>query len=105
MVAATGPLTALRFEFPKMYRRACETIQTIGAGGLVMVPSFAELDGPAGADVAMYCQAANADSRERIKLYRLAHDASMSAFSARQVLYERYFAGDPVRAATGVVQG
>ncbi len=105
VVAAPAPLTAMRFEFPKMFRRACEAIQVIGAGGLVMVPSFAELDGPAGADVAAYCQAANADSRERIKLFRLAHDASMSTFSARQQLYERYFAGDPVRGAAGVVLG
>jgi 4-hydroxyphenylacetate 3-monooxygenase len=70
-----------------------------------MVPSFAELDGPVAADVARYCEAANADSRERIKLFRLAHDAAMSTFSARQQLYERYFAGDPVRGAAGVYLG
>ena len=105
MTPAGGPLTAMRFLFPQMFRRACEIIQIIGAGGLVMVPSFAELDGPAGADVARYCEAANAPSRERIKLFRLAHDAAMSTFSARQQLYERYFAGDPVRGATGVYHG
>jgi 4-hydroxyphenylacetate 3-monooxygenase len=95
----------MRFLFPEMYRRACEIIQIIGAGGLVMVPSFAELDGPAGADVAAYAQAANADARERIKLFRLAHDAAMSTFSGRQQLYERYFAGDPVRGAAALYLG
>ncbi|HXQ50759.1 MAG TPA: 4-hydroxyphenylacetate 3-monooxygenase, oxygenase component [Stellaceae bacterium] len=104
-IPAAGALNAMRFVFPQMYRRSCEIIQTIGAGGLVMVPSFAELGGPMAANVAAYCQAAGADARTRIKLFRLAHDASMSTFSGRQQLYERYFAGDPVRTATGVYRG
>jgi len=82
-----------------MFRRACEAIQIIGAGGLVMVPSFAEIDGPLATDVSTYYQAAGAGARERIKLFRLAYDATMSDFSGRQQLYERYFAGDPIRGA------
>jgi 4-hydroxyphenylacetate 3-monooxygenase len=105
MVPAGGPLTAIRFLFPTMYKRACEAIQIIGAGGLVMVPSFAEFAGPVAADVEMYAQAAGADARSRIKLFRLAHDAVMSSFSGRQQLYERYFAGDPVRTAQAVYHG
>jgi 4-hydroxyphenylacetate 3-monooxygenase len=99
---AMGPLNAVKFLFPEMFRRACEIIQIIGAGGLVMVPSFAEIDGPLAADVSTYYEAANADARNRIKLFRLAYDAAMSSFSGRQQLYERYFAGDPVRAAGGL---
>lgn len=99
---APGPLNAIRFLFPQMFRRACEAIQIIGAGGLVMVPSFAEIDGPLSDDVNTYYQAATADARNRIKLFRLAYDASMSSFSGRQQLYERYFAGDPVRGAGGL---
>ncbi len=96
---ATGPLDVVRFLFPQQFRRACEIIQILGAGGLVMVPSLAELSGPVGADVATYNQAAGADAAIRIKLFRLAFDASMSSFSGRQQLYERFFAGDPVRVA------
>jgi 4-hydroxyphenylacetate 3-monooxygenase len=99
---AAGPLSAMRFLFPQMFQRACEAIQIIGAGGLVMVPSFAELDGPLATDVNTYYQAANADARNRIKLFRLAYDAAMSGFSGRQQLYERYFAGDPIRGAGGL---
>jgi 4-hydroxyphenylacetate 3-monooxygenase len=69
----------------------------LGAGGLVAVPSHAELAGPAAADVATYFQAANADAATRIKLFRLAFDAAVSSFSGRQQLYERYYSGDPVR--------
>ena len=36
---------------------------------------------------------------ERVRLFRLAWDASISAFSGRQALYEYYFFGDPVRMA------
>jgi len=104
-IPSGGPLTAIRFVFPQMFRRACEIIQTIGAGGLVMVPSFAELAGPNAAAIEAYCQSASSDARQRIKLFRLAFDASMSSFSGRQQLYERYFAGDPVRVATAVYRG
>ena len=95
-------LEAVRFMYPPMFRRSCEIIQTIGAGGLMMVPSYAELDGPMAEEVERYFQAANADSKTRIKMFRLACDAAVTSFSGRQQLYERYFAGDPVRAAGGV---
>ena len=94
-----GPLQAVRFLFPQMFQRASEIIRIMGAGGLFMVPSFADLEGEIAADVEKYYQAANADSRSRIKLFRLAYDAVLSNFAGRQQLYERYFAGDPVRAA------
>src|SRR5947209_2483299 len=96
---AAMPLWTVRMMFPKMFIRMCEIIQTLGAGGLVAVPSYAELTGPIGKDVETYFQAANADSRYRIKLFRLAFDAAVSSFSGRQQLYERYYSGDPVRLA------
>jgi 4-hydroxyphenylacetate 3-monooxygenase len=63
------------------------------------VRAYAELDGPAAADVATYFQAANADAATRIRLFRLAFDAAVSSFSGRQQVYERYYSGDPVRLA------
>jgi 4-hydroxyphenylacetate 3-monooxygenase len=99
MTPAAMPLWTVRMMFPKMFIRMCEIIQTLGAGGLVAVPSYAELAGPIAADVETYFQAANADSRYRIKLFRLAFDAAVSSFSGRQQLYERYYSGDPVRLA------
>lgn len=101
MIPGAWPLEAIRFNYGQMFRRACEIIQIMGAGGLFMVPSCADLDGPLAEDVNRYYQAANADARSRIKLFRLAYDAALSSFSGRQQLYERYFAGDPVRAAAG----
>ena len=99
MTPAAMPLWTVRMMFSDMFRRMCEIIQILGAGGLVAVPSYAELDGPAAADVATYFQAANADAPTRIKLFRLAFDAAVSSFAGRQQLYERYYSGDPVRLA------
>src|SRR6516225_8001035 len=99
MTPAAMPLWTVRMMFSDMFRRGCEIIQILGAGGLVAVPSYAELGGPASSDVSTYFQAANADAATRIKLFRLAFDAAVSSFSGRQQLYERYYSGDPVRLA------
>jgi 4-hydroxyphenylacetate 3-monooxygenase len=99
MTPAAMPLWTVRMMFPKMFIRMCEIIQILGAGGLVAVPSYAELGGPLAGDVKTYFQAANSDSLSRIKLFRLAFDAAVSSFSGRQQLYERYYSGDPVRLA------
>src|SRR5207244_696662 len=99
MTPAAMPLWTVRMMFPKLFVRMCEIIQLLGAGGLVAVPSYAELQGPAASDVTTYFQAANADAATRIKLFRLAFDAAVSSFSGRQQLYERYYSGDPVRLA------
>jgi aromatic ring hydroxylase len=74
-----------------------ETLQILGAGGLLMIPTEKDLDGPIASDVEKYYQGAEVTARERIKLFKLAWDASGEAFGQRQVQYERYFNGDPVR--------
>jgi 4-hydroxyphenylacetate 3-monooxygenase len=93
------PLWTVRMMYPKMFIRQCEIIQTLGAGGLVAVPSYAEIASPVWDDVERYFQAANLDSRSRIRLFRLGFDVAVSSFSGRQQLYERYYSGDPVRLA------
>ena len=55
--------------------------------------------GPLKEEIQKFYQAARADANERIPLFRLAWDASMSAFGTRQALYEHFFFGDPVRMA------
>jgi 4-hydroxyphenylacetate 3-monooxygenase len=99
MTPAAMPLWTVRMMFAKMFMRMCEIVQTLGAGGLVAVPSYAETASPMWPDVESYFQAANADAKTRIKLFRLAFDAAVSSFAGRQQLYERYYSGDPVRLA------
>ena len=48
-------------------------------------------------DIDRYLHVANRDARDRIKLFRLAWDMACSGLAGRQVLYERFFFGDPIR--------
>ena len=103
MRPAWNPLDAARNLFPRLYPRMVEIIQQIGASGIVAMPMEADLKGPLAPDIKHYYQAARADAFDRIPLFRLAWDASLSAFAARQVQYERFFFGDPVRMAGALV--
>src|SRR5206468_8278868 len=44
MIPAAMPLWTVRMMYARMFVRMCEIIQILGAGGLVAVPSYAELD-------------------------------------------------------------
>ena len=105
MRPAWDPLDAARNLFPRLYPRMVEIIQQIGASGLVAMPTERDLKGPLAEDIRRYYQAARAEAFDRIPLFRLAWDASLSAFGSRQVLYERFFFGDPVRMAGALVTG
>jgi 4-hydroxyphenylacetate 3-monooxygenase len=103
MRPAWDPLDAARNLYPRLYPRMVEIIQQMGASGLVAMPTEADLNGPLAGDIQRFFQAARADAHERIPLFRLAWDTAVSAFGARQVLYERFFFGDPVRMAGALV--
>ena len=105
MRPAWNPLDAARNLYPRLYPRMIEIIQQIGASGLVAMPTEQDLKGPLAEDIKKYYQAARVDAFERIPLFRLAWDTAISAFGSRQVLYERFFFGDPVRMAGALVAG
>lgn len=93
------PLNAARNLFPRLYPRMIEIIELLGASGLMALPTEADMRSPARAMIDRYLQGRNVDAYERVKLFRLAWDAALSSFGSRQVLYERFFFGDPVRMA------
>jgi len=97
MTPARGPLDAARNYYPAAYARLPELLQFLGASGIIMMPSKADREGPLGPQIARYLQAGNATAEDRLKLFRLAWDMSMSSFGGRQSLYEKFFFGDPVR--------
>lgn len=105
MRPAWNPLDAARNLFPRLYPRMVEIIQQIGASGLVAMPTESDVRGPLVEDIRRYYQSARAEAFDRIPLFRLAWDTSISAFGSRQVLYERFFFGDPVRMAGALVAG
>jgi 4-hydroxyphenylacetate 3-monooxygenase len=97
MAPSWPPLDAARNMFTWMYPKMIESVQLLGASGLMGRPTRADLDGPMGPVIEKYYQAARADAADRIQVFRLAWDAALSSFGSRQVLYERFFFGDPVR--------
>ena len=105
MTPAWDPLDAARNMYPRIYPRLVEIVQQVGASGLVSMPTWADVTGPLKADIAKYYQSARMEAVDRIPLFRLAWDTAVSAFGSRQVLYERFFFGDPVRMAGAVFQG
>ena len=66
------------------------------------IPTEADLNGPLADHLARYLQSAKHNARDRVRLFRLAWDVAGSSFGTRQLQYERFFFGDPVRVAGGL---
>lgn len=96
------PLHVASNIFPRIYPRFSEIIQCIGASGMILLPTekafFSDIRG----DLNQYLQAEEMNAKERVKLFRLAWDMTMSSFGTRQTQYERYFFGDPVRLSSNL---
>lgn len=87
------PLDTSRNLFPKMYPRLVELVQLLGSSSLMATPCDLDFSNDIAGDVEQYFQTVNLDSRQRVGLYRLAHDVAVSGFGNRQALYERFFFG------------
>jgi aromatic ring hydroxylase len=94
---AYAPLQAVRLNMPRFYERMVQVTQMLAAGGLLISPTEADLRSAIGPDIARYYKGAGVDAEERIRLFKLAWDATGTQFAQRMVQYERYYAGDPVR--------
>jgi anthranilate 3-monooxygenase (FAD)/4-hydroxyphenylacetate 3-monooxygenase len=93
------PLETIRGLLPKMYPRAIEVMQIIGAGGLLMSPTDADMVHPELAEdmEKYYAGRAGVSGTERVRLFKLAWDLCGEAFGQRLLQYERYYTGDPIR--------
>ena len=96
------PLQVASNIFPRIYPRFNEIIQLIGASGMVSLPTEKAFESEIRADLDQYLQADGMDAENRVKLFRLAWDLTMSSFGTRQTQYERYFFGDPVRLSSSL---
>ncbi|MFB6367786.1 4-hydroxyphenylacetate 3-hydroxylase family protein [Paenibacillus elgii] len=82
----------------RYYPRAIEILKQIGAGGYFQMPSsMGDMRGTLSALTEKYLQGTNMEAMERVKLFKLAWDLVGSPLGSRHELYERYYAGDPVR--------
>ena len=94
------PLETSRNLYPRMYPRMVEILQLLGASSLMATPSEADFSNGISEDVEKYFQLSNLDSKNRVAMFRLAHDVAISGFGSRQALYERYFFGPPALMAS-----
>ncbi|WP_257347403.1 4-hydroxyphenylacetate 3-monooxygenase, oxygenase component [Pseudalkalibacillus decolorationis] len=91
-------LDAARNWFPRIYPRLVEILRVLGASGLMGIPTQADFQNEEiGAIIHRGLQGKNLEGYERVQLFRLAWDMTMSAFGSRQMHYEYYFFGDPIK--------
>jgi 4-hydroxyphenylacetate 3-monooxygenase len=100
---ARPPLDAARNLFPKLYPRMVEIIQLNSSSSLMATPSDADFGSELQPQIERYFASGESSARDRVALYRLAWDVAGSAFAGRQVLYERFFFGDPVGMGSALV--
>ena len=92
-------LETIRGLMPEFYPRTIEIMQTIGAGGLLMMPTEADfLNEELRPSIDRhYGGRAGVDAELRMKIFKLAWDLCGEAFGMRALQYERYYTGDPIR--------
>ena len=101
MSPAMAPLQAGRTLFGRTaYPRMIEIIQLLGTSSILAAPAEADFDSPLAQEIEQYLSTDTTGARDRARLFHLAWDVACSAFSGRQVLYERMFGGNAVRNAT-----
>jgi 4-hydroxyphenylacetate 3-monooxygenase len=100
-VMCPAPLAAetTRNLFMTAYPRMVEILQLLGSSSLMILPTEADLHGPLAGHIEQYLATDNSTALDRVKLFHLAWDICCSSFGSRQVLYERFFASDPLTRA------
>ncbi|MFC5448577.1 4-hydroxyphenylacetate 3-hydroxylase family protein [Paenibacillus aestuarii] len=82
----------------KFYPRAVEILQQVGGGGFVQIPSSIEdFYGTISGLMNQYFEGATVSAEKKVQLFKLAWDLVGSPLGSRHELYERFYAGDPVR--------
>jgi 4-hydroxyphenylacetate 3-monooxygenase len=99
MCPARLPIETTRNLFMTAYPRMVEILQLLGSSSFMITPTEADFAGPLAPEIEQYLATDTATARDRVKLFRLAWDIAGSAFGSRQVLYERFFASDPLTRA------
>lgn len=94
-------IQAIRYNFPKMYEKMVKCIQSLAAGSMLATPHHEDFFNENGDYLMMALSTGEFDAKERTMLLNLAWDASGDAFGQRQLVYEYYHAGDPMRIAAG----
>ena len=85
--------------FMTAYPRMIEILHLLGSSSFMITPSKADLESPLATDIDQYLATDKSTAQDRVRLFRLASDLAISSFGSRQVLYERFYASDPLSRA------
>src|SRR6195256_3380366 len=99
MCPAILPVECTRNLFMTAYPRMIEILQLLGSSSFLLTPSEKDFEGPLRPAIDQYLATDNTAAIDRVRLFRLAWDAAGNTFGSRQVLYERFFARDPLTRA------
>jgi len=99
MCPAILPVESTRNLMMTCYPRMIEILQLLGSSSFLLTPSEKDFEGPLRPQIEQYLATDKLAAKDRVKLFRLAWDVAGNAFGSRQVLYERFFASDPLTRA------
>lgn len=89
--------STVRIFMPFAHNRAVEVLRMVGSSGLVMTPTAKDFEHPDLTEIlARYLRGRSIPAQERVRIMRLAWDAMSTQFGSRQLLYENFYAGDPI---------
>ena len=89
--------------FMTAYPRMAEILELLGSSSFMLTPTEADFATPLAGDIDQYLATDTSSARDRVKLFRLAWDIAGSSFGSRQILYERFFASDPLTRARALL--
>ncbi|PLR50154.1 4-hydroxyphenylacetate 3-hydroxylase family protein [Chimaeribacter arupi] len=92
-------IQAVRYHFPKWYQRMVTIIQSLSAGSMLAVPHQGDFSNENASVIEESLRTTSLNAGERCFLLNLAWDLSGDGFGQRQMVYEKYHAGDPIRIA------
>jgi 4-hydroxyphenylacetate 3-monooxygenase len=99
MTPAPLPAETTRNLFMTAYPKMIEILQLLGSSSLMILPTQADMKGPLAGPIGQYLATETCSAEDRVRLFHLAWDIACSSFGSRQVLYERFFASDPLTRA------
>jgi aromatic ring hydroxylase len=91
-------ITAIRIFFPYVHTKAVDVLRMVGSSSLIMTPTEADF---ANEDIAetlnRYLRGRGGlEAKDRVRLFKMAWDLVGEEFGSRSMLYEWFFAGDPI---------
>ena len=91
-------ITTIRLFFPLVHQKAMDALRLIGSSGLIMTPTEADFKNAAIAPyLDRYMQGRDGlPAKDRVRVLKLAWDLLGEQFGSRSLLYEHFFAGDPI---------